>query len=69
MQFIFENDKRVLKKCPYRNAKGKLLLFIGDPVRVQVRYENLRSEIKQKKAAWLKRFKKKFKPPPDDLGL
>jgi len=49
IQFIFETDKRVLQKCPYRKKNGQILLFIGDPVRVKVKYENIRETLRAKK--------------------
>jgi len=59
IQFIFETDKRVLQKCPYRKKNGQILLFIGDPVRVKVKYENIRETLRAKKKRWMEQLKQR----------
>ena len=64
IQEIFQNDERVLKKCPYRKESGKILFFIGDPVKIQVKYENLQKHYQEKKTKLKDRFR--IKPPPQN---
>ncbi|MCP5464823.1 MAG: transposase [Deltaproteobacteria bacterium] len=58
IQEIFETDERVLQKCPYRNAKGKCLPLIGDPVAVQIKYNELKEDLKHRKKLWPDQRKK-----------
>ena len=63
IQEIFENDEKVLKKCPYRDPKGKIIIFLGDPVKVQIKYDELKQAYIKKRKQWNERFQRLSAPP------